>query len=94
MYQKFELSQPVEGKVELVEMPDGTQIHTITSGQGATTVLLAHGYSYDHTAWSIVIKALNKLNYQTIIFDQRGHGKSTIGKKGISSSAIRLQASN
>jgi pimeloyl-ACP methyl ester carboxylesterase len=88
MYQKFELSQPVEGKVEIVEMPDGTQIHTILSGKGKTTVLLAHGYSYDHTAWSVVIQQLHQANYQTIIFDQRGHGQSTIGKNGISSASM------
>lgn len=94
MYQPLELSQPVEGVVEIVEMPDGTNIHTIRSGKGKTTVLLAHGYSYDHTAWSVVIKQLHQANYQTIIFDQRGHGKSTIGKNGISSASMASDYKN
>ena len=48
MYKAFELSRPIEGKVELVNMPDGTQIYTISSGTGKTTVLLAHGYGFSH----------------------------------------------
>lgn len=88
MYQSAELFKPIAGQVEQVEMPDGTSIHTITSGKGKTTILLAHGYGFNHLEWNILVERLTDLAYQTIVFDQRGHGKSTIGREGISSSAM------
>ncbi len=94
MYQQFQLSKPIEGQEELVEMPDGTLIHTITSGKGKTTILLAHGYGFTHLEWNIIVEELIKLNYKTIVFDQRGHGKSTIGKNGISSESMASDYKN
>lgn len=94
MYQKFQLSKAIEGKVELVEMPDGTQINTLISGTGQTSVLLAHGYGFSHIEWNIIVERLNQLNYRTIVFDQRGHGGSSIGKDGISSSAMASDYKN
>jgi len=88
MYQSAELFKPIAGQVEQVEMPDGTSIHTITSGKGKTTILLAYGYGFNHLEWNILVERLTELAYQTIVFDQRGHGKSTIGREGISSSAM------
>lgn len=88
MYQRAELFKPIEGQIEKVEMPDGTSIHTITSGKGKTTILFAHGYGFNHLEWNILVERLTELEYQTIVFDQRGHGKSTIGQEGISSSAM------
>ncbi|MEL6537521.1 MAG: alpha/beta hydrolase [Bacteroidota bacterium] len=94
MYQKFQLSKPIEGKEEFVKMPDGTSIHTIASGSGKTTILLAHAYGLSHIEWNIIVEGLNRLNYRTIVFDQRGHGKSSIGKEGISSSAMASDYKN
>lgn len=94
MYQKFQLSKPIEGKVEFIEMPDDTRIYTIASGSGKTTILLAHGYGFSHIEWNIIVEGLNRLNYRTIVFDQRGHGKSSIGKDGISSSAMASDYKN
>lgn len=94
MYQKFQLSKPIEGKIEFVKMPDNTRIHTITSGNGQTTILLAHGYGFSHIEWNIIVDRLNRLNYRTIVFDQRGHGQSTIGKAGISSTAMASDYKN
>ena len=94
MYQKFELSEAIDGKEELVEMPDGTQIHTIISGSGTTTVLLAHGYGFTNIEWNVIVKGLGQLDYRTIVFDQRGHGKSTIGGEGITSSSMASDYKN
>ena len=88
MYQKFQLSKPIEGTQETIVMPDDTRIHAISSGSGKTTVLLAHGYGFSNIEWNIMVERLNELNYRTIVFDQRGHGQSTIGKDGVSSSAM------
>ncbi|MEO1713963.1 MAG: alpha/beta hydrolase, partial [Bacteroidota bacterium] len=89
-----QLSKPIAGKTEMVTMPDGTQIRTIISGTGKTTVLLAHGYGFNHLEWNIIVERLNQLGYRTIVFDQRGHGQSTIGQKGISSSAMASDYKN
>ncbi len=94
MYQRFQLSKPIKGKEEFVNMPDDTRIHTITSGSGKTTILLAHGYGFSHIEWNIIVERLNQLNYRTIVFDQRGHGKSTIGQEGISSSSMASDYKN
>ena len=94
MYEKFQLSKPIEGKKEMVEMPDGTRIFTIVSGSGNTTILLAHGYGFSHIEWNIIVERLNQLNYRTIVFDQRGHGQSTIGQGGISSSSMASDYKN
>ena len=88
MYQKFQLSKPIAGKEEMVKMPDDTQLYTIDSGMGKTTILLAHGYGFSHIGWNILVERLNELEYRTIVFDQRGHGKSSIGKEGISSRSM------
>ncbi len=94
MYEKFQLSKPIKGKEQLVKMPDDTRIHTIDSGSGKTTILLAHGYGFSNIEWNIIVERLNQLNYRTIVFDQRGHGKSSIGKDGISSSSMASDYKN
>ena len=94
MYQAFQLSKPIAGKTEMVPIPDCTQIRTIISGTGKTTVLLAHGYGFNHLEWNIIVERLNQLGYRTIVFDQRGHGQSTIGQEGISSSAMASDYKN
>lgn len=94
MYAAFQLSKPIVGITEFVKMPDETRIHTISSGNGDTTILLAHGYGYNHIEWNILVEELNRLNYRTIVFDQRGHGKSSIGKEGIGSAAMASDYKN
>ena len=88
MYQPFELSKPIAGKEAFVNSSDGTKIFTITSGQGEKTVLLAHGYGFSNIEWNIIVPMLNDLGYRTVVFDQRGHGNSTIGKDGITSASM------
>lgn len=88
MYQKNQLSQPIAGSAEFVVTPDGARIYTVSSGSGPTTVLLAHAYGFSHLAWGLVVANLNALGYRTIIFDQRGHGQSTIGTHGVSSDSM------
>ena len=94
MYQKNQLSQPLAGTEESVVMPDGARIYTIASGQGNTTVLLAHAYGFSHQAWSVVVAGLNQLNYRTIVFDQRGHGQSTTGTTGVNSRSMASDYEN
>jgi len=44
--------------------------------------------------WNIIVERLNELNYKTVVFDQRGHGASSIGTDGISSSAMASDYAN
>ena len=94
MYQKDQLSQPLAGTEEFVAMPDGTRIHTVASGSGPTTVLLAHAYGFSHQAWSVIVPELNRRGYRTIAFDQRGHGRTTIGADGLSSRSMASDYKN
>ena len=94
MYQKNQLSQPLAGTAEFVVMPDGARIYTVTSGRGNTTVLLAHAYGFSHLAWSMMVAGLIRLNYRTVVFDQRGHGQSTTGADGVSSRSMASDYEN
>lgn len=44
------------------------------------TVVLAHGWCMDHSSWHRVVDALlSRLPVRIVTYDQRGHGKSTMG---------------
>ena len=88
MYEPFELSKPIVGKQAFVKSSDGTRIYTLASGKGDKTVLLAHGYGFTNIEWNVIVPMLNDLGYRTVVFDQRGHGKSSIGKDGITSASM------
>jgi len=88
MYQALELSTPLQGVVRTIKSPDDTEIFTIADGQGDHSVLLAHGYGFNAIEWNIIMPILVQKGYQVIAFDQRGHGRSTIGNEGISSKAM------
>jgi pimeloyl-ACP methyl ester carboxylesterase len=82
------VSQPLKGTQEIVSNDDGTKLYTLSMGNGTKTVLLAHGYGISMNEWNIIADKLLALGYKVIAFDQRGHGKSTIGSKGISSASM------
>jgi pimeloyl-ACP methyl ester carboxylesterase len=82
------LSQPLRGEEAIVTTDDGTRLYTVMMGSGDTTVLLAHGVSVTMREWNVIADKLVALGYRVIAFDQRGHGKTTIGSQGISSAAM------
>jgi len=88
MYTVEELRAPVDGKALVIKREDGTQISTISSGHGAQDIVLAHGYGANSREWNVLSRRLDDEKYRLIVFDQRGHGNSTIGSDGISSSAM------
>jgi len=48
---------------------------------GTPTIILAHGWCLDHTSWHrIVSELLEQLDVRIVVYDQRGHGKSTMGE--------------
>ncbi|WP_311197902.1 alpha/beta fold hydrolase [Ornithinimicrobium sp. INDO-MA30-4] len=45
--------------------------------EGSPTVVLAHGYALDHRYWHYQADALVEAGYRVVLWDQRGHGRST-----------------
>lgn len=88
MYTSKELSSPVEGNTHIIEREDGTRLKAIVRGRGEQDIVLAHGYGASMLHWNIISRMLDEEKYRLIVFDQRGHGASTIGRDGISSTTM------
>ena len=80
---------PVTGTETVIERPDGTRLLSTVSGSGTQgDVVLAHGYAIDRHCWNIIASELAGRGHRVISFDQRGHGKSNIGRDGMGSSQM------
>lgn len=65
-----------------VEAHDGVELFVIDRSptqrlEGSPTVVLAHGYALDHRYWHYQADALVEAGYRVVLWDQRGHGRST-----------------
>jgi pimeloyl-ACP methyl ester carboxylesterase len=60
---------------------DGAAIHSTSTGEGAKTILLVHGWTCDETSWSEQVPVLSK-KYRVITIDLPGHGQSDPPKDG------------
>lgn len=80
-------SAPFAGEARTIPTPDGGQLHTVSAGSG-TPIVFAHGYAVDLDEWNLIGAALVERGYRVIAFDQRGHGRSTIGRDGMGSVAM------
>jgi non-heme chloroperoxidase len=76
-----------EGDDTTIEQPDGTRIFARSTGSGPT-VVLAHGYGASMLEWNLIWDALRAHGCRLIAFDQRGHGRSTIGSDGLGSAQM------
>ena len=81
------LAREPQGEEVLIERPDGTVLRAVVAGEGPT-VVLAHGYTGTTKHWNIVWDALLTRGHRVIAFDQRGHGRSTLGSAGIGSESM------
>lgn len=70
-----------------VVTPDGARLHVVARGQGPTIVLV-HGLSLDVRTWFKQFDDLPRRGYRVVAFDQRGHGRSTVGSDGFSVPAL------
>ena len=77
----------LDGAMVAVVRPDGTRLNALDAGKGPAIVLV-HGYGVSSQEFSLVQPALVDKGYRVIAYDQRGHGVSTIGREGASSSAL------
>jgi len=72
----------------LVEGPDGEQVAVweyappdVTRQVLPVTLVLAHGWTLDHTLWIPLIERIQaEHNVRVIAYDQPGHGATTLGK--------------
>jgi pimeloyl-ACP methyl ester carboxylesterase len=78
------LRREPEGQEVFLLRPDGTVLRTIVAGEGPP-VVLAHGYGASLLEWNLVQATLVASGHRVIVFDQRGHGSSTLGADGIGS---------
>ena len=80
-------SQPLSGTERVITSTDGTKISTVAMGSDTSdkVVVLAHGYAVDMHCWNIIATDLVQRGYKVIAFDQRGHGRSTVGSQGVGS---------
>lgn len=78
------LSAEPQGEEVFITTADGTRIRTLSAGDGPT-VVLAHGYAVSLLEWNVIWSMLRDMGCRVIAFDQRGHGKSTIGTEGVGS---------
>ncbi|MBK8138581.1 MAG: alpha/beta hydrolase [Chloroflexi bacterium] len=79
-----ELRAEPQGDEVFITASDGTRIRAVSAGSGPT-VVFAHGFMFTLQEWNVVWKMLLAKGYRLIAFDQRGHGKTTIGSDGIGS---------
>ena len=83
-FPRDQLAREPQGEEVLINRQDGTMLRALVAGEGLT-VVLAHGYTSTLGDWNIVWDALVARGYRVIAFDQRGHGRSTLGSAGIGS---------
>lgn len=77
----------LDGAMVAVVRPDGTRLNAVDAGKGPA-IVLAHGYGVSSQEFSLLQPALVDQGYRVVAYDQRGHGVSTIGRDGASSSAL------
>jgi pimeloyl-ACP methyl ester carboxylesterase len=76
--------RPLAASERIVLTDDGTRLSTVSMGAG-TPVVLAHGFAVDMHCWNVMGEQLVTRGFKVIAFDQRGHGRSTVGTLGIGS---------
>jgi pimeloyl-ACP methyl ester carboxylesterase len=72
------LSLPLELTEHFVEADDGARIRVVEGGSGPALVLL-HGFMLDSSIWAHQFRDLCD-SHRVIAVDQRGHGRSEVGK--------------
>lgn len=60
---------------------DGANVHWTSTGHGAKTLILIHGWTCDETSWSEQVPVLSA-KYRVITIDLPGHGRSDAPRDG------------
>ena len=70
-----------DGKPLVVTTDDGAELIGTISGEGPL-VVLPHCWTGSRTMWAPVAHRLLEAGCQVVLYDQRGHGESTVGDDG------------
>lgn len=70
------------GVEELISTADGAELRALHRGSGPPVVLI-HDAGASVVSMNIMWKLLAGAGFRVITYDQRGHGKSTVGRDGI-----------
>jgi pimeloyl-ACP methyl ester carboxylesterase len=76
-----------EGEEVLITRPDGTVLRALVAGEGPPVVFV-HGYTANVLEWNVVWDELLGRGFRVIAFDQRGHGRATLGSDGVGSAPM------
>lgn len=70
-----------EGESRIVTTDDGAELAVTIAGEGPT-VVLAHCWTGAREVWAPVANLLVRSGNRVVLYDQRGHGSSTVGAQG------------
>lgn len=70
-----------EGESQVVTTDDGAELAVTIAGEGPT-VVLSHCWTGTREAWAPVAHRLVRSGCTVVLYDQRGHGSSTLGSEG------------
>ncbi|MFK7925875.1 MAG: alpha/beta fold hydrolase [Bacteroidia bacterium] len=76
-----------DGVESWIGRPDGTVLRALHKGSGIPVVLI-HDAGISSVSMNLMWKLLAGYGFKVITFDQRGHGFSTVGRKGINNPAM------
>lgn len=68
-----------EGSERIVERPDGVRLAVLEAGEGGSpTFVMPHCWTGDRRVWGPVARRLVKAGAHVVVYDHRGHGRSTL----------------
>lgn len=70
------------GEKLTVETDDGARLAVTVAGTGPT-VVLSHCWTGGREVWAPVAHRLLRRGHRVVLYDQRGHGSSTVGDDGL-----------
>jgi pimeloyl-ACP methyl ester carboxylesterase len=74
---------PVGADQRTVTTDDGAHLAVTVAGRATDpTVVLAHGWTNGRQVWAPVVHELLRNERRVVVYDQRGHGDSTVGRDG------------
>jgi non-heme chloroperoxidase len=77
------------GSEHRVRTGDGTALAVLDMGDATQPpIVLAHGWTADRRVWAAVARRLMAEGRRVVVYDQRGHGASTIGWDGMTIEAL------
>lgn len=73
-----------QGEDFTVTTPDGASLSGLVAGDDrGPTVVLSHCWTGDHRVWGPVARRLVDDGHRVVLYDQRGHGASSVGDDGL-----------